>query len=137
MSNQPDQPQSILDQQVGQSQCQTSQTGKKMDSETPDQSTSSTSPELHGLQTHLEEFAETGLELPIQTLFNIDPLNLTVEDADMLILHYRSKRLQFLKLEDRPKSVEKTRGPKLDPEASKASIHAALGRLIGSKKDQE
>ncbi len=114
MSNPPDQSPSILDQKIGHSQ-------------------PSTSPESHGSQTPLEEFAETGLELPIFHLFTIDPLNITVEDTDLLIMHYRAKRLQFIKLEDKPKTVEKTRGPKLDAEASKSEIANVLGRLIGQK----
>lgn len=114
MSNPPDQSPSILDQKIGQHQASTSQ-------------------ESPGSLTPLEEFAETGLELPINHLFTIDPLEVTVEDADLLIMHYRAKRLQFIKLEDKPKTVEKTRGPKLDAESSKSEIANVLGRMIGQK----
>lgn len=72
--------------------------------------------------------------LPIESLFHIDPLDLTSSDLSLLAQHYRNKRMMFQKMEEKPKSVERSRGPKLDPEASKAQINSILLSLVGGKK---
>lgn len=73
--------------------------------------------------------------LPIESLFHVDPLDLTSSDLSLLAQHYRNKRLMFQKMEEKPKSVERTRGPKLDADASKEHINNILLSLVGGKKE--
>lgn len=67
----------------------------------------------------------------IDHLLMVDPLDLTSDDLLLIIQHYRANRLNFLKMEERPKSVEKSRGPKLTPEQTAAEAHRILQGLIG------
>lgn len=80
---------------------------------------------------------EAEFQLPIDHLFQTDPLNLEEQDLVSLVSHYRSQRLNFQKLEEKPKTVERSRNPKLDAEASKAKLDAILAGMVGKKKGDE
>lgn len=72
------------------------------------------------------------LNLPVDHLFTVDPLRLTSSDLSLIANHYRSKRLNFLKAETtKPKTVERSRNPKLDAEATKKRVDDILGSLVG------
>ena len=133
----------ILGKTVGSTETPTTssnqETGSQTESETQDQSETLTSETQepnqpsHGLSIP-EAFSAAGVEFPIQHLFTIDPLDLTSEDTLMLVHHYRTKRLDFIKVEsERPTTAEKTRGPKLTPEETKSQLDAMLSRMIGGK----
>lgn len=79
------------------------------------------------------------LNLPVDHLFSVDPLRLTSSDLSLIANHYRSKRLNFLKAETtKPKTVERSRNPKLDATATAKRVDDILAGLIGTppaKKD--
>lgn len=71
----------------------------------------------------------------IDHLLMVDPLDLTGDDLLLIVQHYRANRLNFLKMEERPKSVERSRGPKLSAEDTAKAAHAILAGLIGGDDD--
>jgi len=71
----------------------------------------------------------------IDHLLMIDPLDLTSDDLLLIVQHYRANRINFIKLDQKPKTVEKSRGPKLDPEATKKEAHKILAMLMGEEPD--
>ena len=73
--------------------------------------------------------------LPIEGLFSVDPLDLTLEDLTLLVSHYRNQRLMFEKLQEKPKKIESNFRGKLDAEASKERINSILRGLIGGDDD--
>ena len=76
------------------------------------------------------EEAAAAFGLPIEHLFTIDPLDITADDLLLLIAHYRGTRLQYNKLAEKPKAVEKSRGPKLTPEETKAEAQKVLDQMM-------
>lgn len=80
------------------------------------------------------------LGLPIEHLFQVDPLDLTQEDLLLLSQHYRNQRMNFQKKEmEKPKTVTnyRTTGPKLDAEASQAKIDEILAMMVGGGLKEE
>lgn len=73
--------------------------------------------------------------LPIEHLFSIDPLQITAEDQLLLVQHYRRTRLDFLKLEEKPKAVQKNRNPKLTAEESAIEASKMLEEMFGFSAD--
>lgn len=74
----------------------------------------------------------TDLNLPIDYLFMIDPLDLTEEDLTSLARYYRAERLDFLKREEKPKQARTSRGPTASPEKTAKAFDDILGRMVGS-----
>lgn len=81
----------------------------------------------------LEQAAETEIPLPIQHLFQTDPLNLSSEDATLLVQYYRMTRLRFSQAEaTRPTTVRKNRGPSLAGDQASDALDDILKRMISS-----
>lgn len=74
---------------------------------------------------------ETEIPLPIENLFQTDPLKLTQENASLLVQYYRMQRLRFSQAEaTRPTTVKKSRGPALTGESATAALDAIMDRFI-------
>jgi len=81
-------------------------------------------------QGSLQPTGQTDLSIPVDTLFQVDPLNLTKEDLISLVRYYRAQRLNFQALEARPKQVRSSRTA-MSPEASAKHLDAILEGMIG------
>lgn len=66
----------------------------------------------------------------LEAILATDPLKLTADDLNLLINHYRVKRLQFDAVEAKPKTIDTVR-EKLSAEASAAASREAMQRLLG------
>lgn len=75
----------------------------------------------------------TDLSLPIQWIFDLDPLNLTEENLTSLVRYYRAERLNFEALEKRPKAIKSTRGPAMADDKAQEALKAILSGAIGGK----
>lgn len=76
---------------------------------------------------------QTDLSLPIETLYQIDPNDLTQEQIAGLIAFYRAQRLNFAVLEQRPKQLRQGRGPMMTPKASVEALDNILDGIIGGE----
>ena len=66
----------------------------------------------------------------IEHLFLVDPMEITPDDILLLVNHYRATRFNFMKLQDKPRTVEKSRGPALDEAKSKEAVNSILAALM-------
>lgn len=67
----------------------------------------------------------------IDHLYVVDPLNLTADDCLLIVQHHRVARVNFMKLAEKPKTVQKSRGPKLDEEATRKAADEILNSMFG------
>lgn len=70
------------------------------------------------------------VNLPIETLLQVDPLELAESDLTFFARYYRATRLQFEELENRPKAVKSTRGPKLNEQQTDEVLNKLLAGMI-------
>ena len=80
-----------------------------------------------------DDFHAAQYGLPIEHLFMVDPLDLTTEDLLLIVGHYRAARLNHLKAMERPKSVAKSRNPKLDADQTRKEVSAIMQAILDAE----